>query len=188
MILGYYYWAWKKAIDEEICDEIVNRHKNFEKATTLVEEENKGTRKNKVTFTNQNELYSLLRPYVDSANRQAGWNFDLENSESIQISKYDKDDLYDWHIDGGSDIHHQENNCVRKLSLILTLTDRKEYEGGEFEIDLGPYAPNRSMIIEELNNKGGLAVMPSFLYHRVKPIISGTRHSLVMWVVGKPFR
>ena len=188
MILGYYYWAWNKAIDEKICDEIVNRHKHFEKATTIKESENKGARKNKVTFTNDEELYNLLRPYVNSANEQAGWNFDIEGAEGIQISKYDKDDLYNWHIDGGSDIHHQKNNYVRKLSLVMTLTDRKEYEGGEFEIDLGPHASNRNLVVDELNTKGGLVVMPSFLYHRVKPITKGTRHSLVMWTSGRPFK
>ena len=56
MILGYYYWAWNKAIDEKICDEIVNRHKGFEKATTI--SENKGARKNKVHLQ-MNKSYTV---------------------------------------------------------------------------------------------------------------------------------
>lgn len=188
MILSCYYWAWDKAIDDKVCDEIVSRYTNFEKATVLKEDTNIDVRKNKTTFSDDNNLYELIYPYVNSANEQAGWNFDLHGAEGMQISKYDKDDHYDWHIDGGSDIHHSKNGYVRKLSLILTLTDKKEYEGGEFEIDLGPFAQKRNLVVDALNNKGGLIVMPSFLYHKVNTITKGTRHSLVMWVVGKPFK
>jgi len=32
-----------------------------------------------------------------------------------------------------------------------------------------------------------LAVFPSFLYHRVQPVTSGKRYSLVIWNCGNPF-
>jgi len=31
-------------------------------------------------------------------------------------------------------------------------------------------------------------VFPSFVWHRVKPVTAGTRYSLVVWHLGKPFK
>ena len=45
---------------------------------------------------------------------------------------------------------------------------------------------------EELINfrptPGTLIIFPSFVWHRVKPVTSGTRYSLVVWHLGRPFR
>jgi predicted 2-oxoglutarate/Fe(II)-dependent dioxygenase YbiX len=35
--------------------------------------------------------------------------------------------------------------------------------------------------------KGTVTVFPSFVWHRVKPVTSGTRYSLVNWHQGRPF-
>ena len=189
MILRNYYWGWDKALTDRQCNDIIDKYNNFNSATTLTKDSQK-SRSGKVTFTNDVELYRLLYSYVDTANKEAGWNFDLHGAEDIQISKYDKDDHYDWHIDGGSDLEHsiRKDGFVRKLSLVLSLTHKDEYEGGDFVIDLGPHAKQKDIVVDKLKNKGGLVVMPSFLYHKVSPVTKGTRHSLVMWVAGKPFR
>jgi len=34
---------------------------------------------------------------------------------------------------------------------------------------------------------GSVIVFPSFLYHQVTPILSGTRKSLVAWFTGRPY-
>ena len=36
--------------------------------------------------------------------------------------------------------------------------------------------------------KGSIIVFPSHLWHRVRPVTSGTRYSLVTWNLGKPFK
>ena len=40
---------------------------------------------------------------------------------------------------------------------------------------------------KEILSKGSIVVFPSFLWHRVKPVTSGTRYSLVLWNLGRPF-
>ena len=40
---------------------------------------------------------------------------------------------------------------------------------------------------KEILPKGSLVVFPSFVYHRVCPVVKGTRYSLVVWNTGKPF-
>ena len=188
MILTNYYWGWDKALTDKQCNDIVDKYNNFNSATTLTTGSQQ--RKNKVTFTNDVNLYRLLYSYIETANKESGWNFDLHGAEDIQISKYDKDDHYDWHIDGGCSLEHsiQKDGLIRKLSLVLSLTNEEEYEGGDFVIDLGPHAKQKDVVVNKLKNKGGLIVMPSFLYHKVTPVTKGTRHSLVMWVSGKPFK
>ncbi|NDB60853.1 2OG-Fe(II) oxygenase [bacterium] len=71
---------------------------------------------------------------------------------------------------------------VRKLSMVVQLTDPDEYEGGELELCLGgePFVVPRE--------QGTLITFPSYVLHRVKPTTKGTRHSLVGWVTGRPFR
>ena len=36
--------------------------------------------------------------------------------------------------------------------------------------------------------KGGIVVFPSFVWHRVKPVTKGIRYSLVVWILGQPFK
>ena len=70
------------------------------------------------------------------------------------------------------------SNKVRKLSMTIILND--EFEGGEFEL-LGHQKP-----VEE-NGMGTVIIFPSYMVHRVRPITSGTRYSLVAWICGEPF-
>ena len=36
--------------------------------------------------------------------------------------------------------------------------------------------------------RGSIIIFPSHLWHRVKPVTKGTRYSLVIWALGKPFK
>jgi PKHD-type hydroxylase len=36
--------------------------------------------------------------------------------------------------------------------------------------------------------KGSIIIFPSFVWHRVKPVTEGTRYSLVLWNLGKPYK
>ena len=71
---------------------------------------------------------------------------------------------------------------TRKISASLQLSSPTDYNGGEMLIK-----SNREAIISP-KELGTLIVFPSFLLHKVKPIISGQRESLVIWISGPPFR
>ena len=83
---------------------------------------------------------------------------------------------------------------IRKLSMTCQLTDGSEYKGGELEFDFRNYDPHmrdeskHRIQCKEILPKGSIIVFPSFVWHRVKPVTSGTRYSLVVWHLGKPFR
>ena len=85
----------------------------------------------------------------------------------------------------------QTKGKIRKLSVTVSLTDPKEYKGGELEFDFRNLDPDKKPNIRactEILPKGSLVVFPSFVWHRVKPVTKGVRHSLVIWNLGYPFK
>jgi PKHD-type hydroxylase len=76
----------------------------------------------------------------------------------------------------------------RKLSVTVSLSDPKEYDGGNLKFDLGPHRPDRYHTCEEIRPRGSIIVFPSHIHHQVTPVTRGTRYSLVAWNLGKPFR
>ena len=78
---------------------------------------------------------------------------------------------------------------VRKLSMTLNLTDPDDYKGGDLKFDFGPHAGRgRFKTCKEIRPRGSIIIFPSFIHHQVTPVTSGTRYSLVIWSLGKPFR
>ena len=81
------------------------------------------------------------------------------------------------------------DGLIRKISVTASLCDGKEYEGGDLELDLRNTKDSSPNVIvsEYARKKGAITVFPSFIWHRVTPVIKGTRYSLVVWNCGKPF-
>ena len=126
-------------------------------------------------------LYDLLIESVYTAN-QSFYNFSIDYSkEYIQFTEYDYSykGHYTWHMDMGS-IHQ----TIRKLSLVIQLSNPEGYEGGELEICNG----NLKKPITAPKTQGSLTIFPSYLLHRVTPVTKGTRRSLVWWVGGSQLR
>lgn len=108
------------------------------------------------------------------------WNFDLNGYEVIQYSEYNKGGMIDWHTDHVNDYNENHGSLGdRKLSVSLILND--DYAGGEFCIA----APQPKTDYTTLQlNKGDAIIFPSFMFHKVKPVTSGTRKTLVIFVEG----
>lgn len=79
-------------------------------------------------------------------------------------------------------------NKVRKISMTVNLSDPNDYEGGNLKFDLGPHIKERYKVCEEIRPQGSVIIFPSFSYHCVTPVTSGTRYSLVLWCLGKPWQ
>ena len=122
--------------------------------------------------------------FIDIAktmNEMCWWNLDIQGCEPIQYGIYNIGDHYGWHNDQGK--YSTENQLVRKVSMSLFLNDPDEYEGGELDIDFkNPHADPR---YDTLKLNSGYAVFfQSHLWHRVRPVRSGVRKSLVAWFSG----
>ena len=210
MNLTNYYYYFKSAVPKRICDDIVRYGKSLQDgmATTggygdpkkLNKDQIKDLKKKRdsdVVWMSDQWIYKEIHPYIHKANREAGWNFQWDWSESCQFTKYNKGQYYDWHCDGWDQPYIRENpnakdhGKVRKLSATISLSDPKEYKGGELEFDFRNKDPDKKPNIRkctEILPKGSLVVFPSFVWHRVCPVKKGTRYSLVIWNLGWPFK
>ena len=209
MNLKHYYWYWKNAIPRRLCDEIINyglRHQQGRAITggqgqhrdliknPLSTKELKNLKKKRdsnIVWMNDDWIYKEILPYVQDSNSKADWNFQWRGSENCQFTIYTKGQYYGWHQDGGHESYKLPGALqgkIRKLSMSVSLSDQKEYSGGNLEFDFRAIPKNKPWVCKEINSKGSLVVFPSFLWHRVTPVTRGTRYSLVSWYLGDPFK
>ena len=207
MNLRNYYWYYKKAVPDHICDQIVKYALQTKEQMAITGgygdpknlnkdqiKDLKKKRDSNIVWINENWIYKELHPFIRQANINAGWNFLWDWSESCQFTKYNKGQYYDWHCDSWEVPYNQPNTMshgkIRKLSVTLSLSDEKDYKGGELEFDftnLDPDKKRNTRICKDILPKGSLVVFPSFVWHRVKPVKKGSRYSLVIWNLGRPF-
>lgn len=104
--------------------------------------------------------------------------YNIDGIEAFQYTKYALNQHYTWHWD----VSFGWENFQRKISLVVMLSDPDEYEGGEFEICNNG---NLDSIVSLKPKKGDIIYFASWMPHRVKPVLSGERKSLVAWIMGK---
>jgi len=147
----------------------------------------KNTRKSKIAWISDAYLREQLFHSVDLYNKQ-NWNYDLDGCDLVQYGTYSDGGFYDWHVDEEAEIEPINGKyLVRKLSMTIWLNDPDEYEGGEFDIEIkNPKSEVRYNTLKL--KKGSIIIFPSDKWHRVRPVTSGVRKSLVTWFRGPPFR
>ena len=177
-------------------------------------EQERYVRDSEVCWFDDRWLYDLIHPFLRIANKEAGWKYEWDFSENFQFTKYHKGGFYGWHADGNSCHYGRYKryipgvspttkdggipkgyttnphmvNKVRKLSITINLNEPGEYDGGNLKFDFGPHAgKERFHECVEIRPQGSIIVFPSYVYHQVTPVTRGTRYSLVLWSLGKPF-
>jgi PKHD-type hydroxylase len=182
--MNYYYFT-NAFTPEEIKKIIEIGEKHPKQAgTTVSDDEVEGVsdyRISEISWLGESEetawIYDKFAEYAMIANEQM-WNFDIWGfGDSLQYTKYfGNGGHYDWHVDLGPGISN------RKLSCVLQLSSPEEYEGGQLQMNPG------GNIIESPKGLGTMIFFPSFLLHRVTPLTSGVRKSLVTWFCGANLR
>lgn len=171
---------WQGEMSKEVCEDIV---KNFSKLPTLEGKTFNGDatyRSSIIRWVNGEQgLKAYLHSYFCRANGNAfafgiGTEFDIE----MQFTEYDAE------YQGQYKVHHDidwtsDSPYQRKLSMVVQLSDPKEYEGGDLR-----FAEVENPTIEDLRKQGTVVVFPSYLQHAVTPVTKGKRHSLVLWLSG----
>ena len=213
MNLKNYYYYFQSALSPKLCDEIINYGKQHQAEMAVTGGYNRQNgqmskkdinnmqkkRKSDIVWMNDICIYKEIHPYIHQANREAGWNFEWDWSESCQFTKYGVGQYYGWHCDSWDRPYNKPNDLnshgkIRKLSVTISLNDPTEYVGGNLEFDFRnqvDWERNKKKAIkscEEIRPRGSIIVFPSFCWHRVAPVTSGTRYSLVIWNLGRPFK
>lgn len=174
------------------CDAIIDLHKNIEpQAAGIGESDDIERTKDKLIRTatlypiypdKENEwLFKKVIEIVNTAN-DSYFQYNISYIPTpLSLLCYDSDGStpghYDWHRDAGGMSH-----ATRKISMSVQLSDPDEYT----ECDL--------IVVDGVQNlapreRGSVSLFPSYVMHRVNPIETGKRWSLVTWVHGQePFK
>jgi PKHD-type hydroxylase len=184
-LLSYYFF--KKAFSPEQCAKIIEQGRQFPRVSGA-------TFSDKSNDPEKDEIRNSTIRWMDVYSSKLEWmlkelsRMALEANETVfksdlfgftenlQFTEYEeKGTHYDWHPDIGP------GQNKRKVSIIVQLSDPRDYEGGELELNNGK--------IETLDKSQGTVILfPSFLLHRVTALTKGSRYSLVCWVSGNAWR
>jgi PKHD-type hydroxylase len=158
MNLTNYYWYFTNALTPRFCDQILQygklhqeqiavtggiENKRDLKKIPLTKKELKNLQKirnSNISWLDDKWIYKEIIPYVNEANKKAGWNFKWDHSEPCQFTKYSKGQYYGWHCDSWDKPYSNPNQKeyygkIRKLSVTCTLSHPSEYTGGELEFN-----------------------------------------------------
>jgi PKHD-type hydroxylase len=134
---------------------------------------------NQVGVNHDNPVVEKVREISKFAN---------ENYFKINISQYSKENHFIRYDSGGkfeqhadtiwnADVKDLDKKPVRKLSCITLLND--DFTGGKLALW---YTGNRYSFPF---NAGDVIFFPSYVQHKVDPVESGVRYSLVSWSYGE---
>jgi PKHD-type hydroxylase len=213
MVLENYYYYFKNVLTPRFCDELIKygisqqeslaltggQTSKLKEGKNLTDKDLKDLKKKRdsnIAWLSDMWIYKEIQPYIHQANKLAGWNFEWSHSESCQFTKYKLNQFYDWHRDSWDKPYDTPNDLnthgkIRKLSVTCSLSDPKDYKGGELEFNFRENDPDKKEEIrkcKEILPRGSIVVFPSHVWHRVKPVTEGTRYSLVIWNIGYPFK
>lgn len=171
----------------EQCDILVDsaERAGFMEASTNPECETRvskpGYRKAHEQYFDEEEfewLYNGLAQTLININHNH-FQFDITGIEPAVLLKYSTSEMshYGWHRDMGG-----EYSAYRKLTMVVQMTDPEEY------VDCNLQYFSEGINTPENIDKGTMYIFPAWLQHRVMPITSGVRYSLVCWSTGLKFR
>lgn len=182
------YWFWNNIFSKKQCLEINNFiEKNYdttEKFSSAATDIND----NKIKYCDVKLIYwkkvkhfleDVLEDCYLTNQEEYGFNiWRMYNSNYINYNTYTSENKsnYGWHIDN---LDHKKNADIKFTVLINTSTEK--YNGGELE----QYSHGVHEV-KELT-PGSVVMMPSYVYHRVKPMISGERKTLALFLMGSKF-
>jgi len=157
--------VFKEIIPKNACESIIAEGLTYKQIDAGVGKKNKKSkgRSTRVAFIDNAFLKSFIHQLVF-----ANYGDNTVEVEDLQFAVYNIGDYYGRHKDANKD-------NKRTLSVSVQLSNPSNYEGGELIFDN----------IEPIEKaQGTVIIFPSTLYHRVSPIVSGVRYSLVQWYHG----
>ena len=192
------FYVFPRAVDPDVCEQIVKDCKqNILNKASIYGYDKKGrddpeVRKTSIHFIKDkdNNINELAWHFLREANK-IQFNYDLEYFQAIQFGEYKDGGFYGWHQDASG---IDPNNETRKLSLTLVLSNPDTFEGGELQFYNGgrPMEDSDEITVEQVTNdiksQGTVIVFDSRDFHRVTPVVKGTRHSIVCWCCGPNFK
>lgn len=128
----------------------------------------------------EKSLHEHLNEVVFTANKLI-YGYDIWlYTDLIQYTTYRSDVGAEFPLH--TDSHLYGRPSTQKLTVIVGLTDKDNYDGGILEIN------SFKNPIEYKLTAGQVIVFPSMMSHKVTPVTRGTRQTLVAWYNGPMWR
>ena len=173
----HYEYAWSDDIfSKDECDKIIkNKQAVWQDGGIIESEDSVEPRNSSISWINPNsENVWVFEKLIQTMNRLNAMYLYLDWDEyltDIQLTKYEAEKFYSWHINVGHD-----ETSTRKLSATIFLNN--SFEGGEFQIFYNTLPFTIEAVV------GRVVVFPSHVLHRVTSVTKGIRYSLVAWGHG----
>ena len=180
-------WAiWKNAFTPEECADIIKRgekltYQEAELGPESIEDKtlDRSYRRSKVRWMNRDifdDVFDKMWKLTVTANEQF-FGFHIDRLRYMQLTEYDE--VYKGEYKRHHDVFWLDNpEKQRKLSVVLQLTDKDTYSGG----DLGLEVQGESLT--DHKDIGTVIWFPSWTPHWVTPVTKGRRNSIVCWFEG----
>lgn len=184
------YHVFPRAISPEVCNQLVNRGMSLPAQEASIGFDNDRIENSYRVSTirwfygpENKDIVDLVTQHATFANREY-FGFDISyGPHEFQFTEYhgNRQGKYDWHHDVWWTNPRAHD---RKVTVSIQLSPRESYTGGDFEFR----SPDDYSAMKDFAHQGSILVFPSFMEHRVSPVLTGTRYSLVSWVDGPKFR
>ena len=179
------FFNWVKSEESfslEACDWIVALGASYQASLGGVGDSKLGERRqsfvHRIAFDDQTEKFRRQLEGLAHRINEKHYGLDIHGILPPHYIEYHAGfGRFDWH----NDYAYVSKDSARKLTLIVQLSDPSDYEGGRLEVfDTEPTPLPRE--------RGAVVAFPTFVPHRVTPVTSGARRSLVLWAAGPTFR
>ena len=182
MKFAYYY---QQLFSTEQCAELKSYLKEdakfFAGADEPAEKAVKTSKVDTISWSRSKQYLSQLESHIHNINRKY-FGFDLyplNDVDAINFNTYSSKNKseYGWHSDGT-----YGDTYDIKLTVLANLSTTP-YTGGNFELFMSK--PDH---IDPFDTPGMVLIFPSFLQHRVTPVLTGTRESLAIFMLGPNYK
>jgi PKHD-type hydroxylase len=114
------------------------------------------------------------------------FKFNVTHLPPLQFTEYDGS--YRGEYKSHQDVFWlNDTNSHRKISIVVQLTDANLYDGGVLRFENVKNQPTDGDYTA-MKVKGTVIAFPSFIFHKLEPVVRGRRHSLVAWFEGPKFQ
>ena len=173
---------YDKFFNSKICDRIL-------KFAEIQQYKKYNDRKSRFEYIILNDSYDykdlkwITNPLTDLIEESNDINFQLDvtSLRFLSLYKFHIDDELYWHHD--CDWWFNSLPYDKKLTLLISLSDESEYEGGE----IGEFMSTVPLPREHYS-KGSVTIIPSYYYYCYHKITQGIKKLLVCNVIGPKFR
>jgi PKHD-type hydroxylase len=163
---------------------------NLSEGSLFSGESNYSERKANIAFIHSKDhingwIYDKLNTLIGYYNDNY-FGYDLVGYDYMQYAEYTESCHQNFHMDISFTIDKNYiSDTLRKLSVVLLLSEPEvDFTGGDFLLNL-----SHEGRAERVNlRKGSVVMFPSFIIHKVAPVTSGLRKTLVVWPIGPKFK